>query len=268
MQEEAIGGQSVAARPSNFLVITFEILGEVVVEHETDVGLVDAHAEGDGCHHDHRVFAGEPLLVLFASRVVQARMVREDGPAESPEIGGELIDLASGGAIDHPRLIPVLFKKIDCLMERIAAWLGCQEKIGPVETADELPGSIDLEKLADVLPDARGGGGRQGQAHGGGKTVSDFSQLAVFGAEIVSPLGDAVGFIHGKACQAAILEQSQGFGSEQGFGSDIEQLQLSGARTVGGGDPISVFECAIEEGGWNIDEVQLIDLVLHEGDER
>ena len=40
VQEEAIGGQSVAACPTNFLVVTFEILGEVIVKHETDVGLV------------------------------------------------------------------------------------------------------------------------------------------------------------------------------------------------------------------------------------
>ena len=101
-----------------------------------------------------------------------------------------------------------------------------------------------------------------------GKRRRTVAQLAVFGAEIVSPLGDAVGFIDGQAGQAAILEQSQRFGSEQGFGGDIEQLQLSGACAVGGGDPIPVFKRAIEESGGNVEEVQLIDLVLHEGDER
>ena len=47
-EEFAGGGLAVAAGTADFLGVVFEGLGEVVVDDAADVGLVDAHAEGDG----------------------------------------------------------------------------------------------------------------------------------------------------------------------------------------------------------------------------
>ena len=46
--EDAAGRAAVPPSPPRLLVVPFHGLGEGVVDHETDVGFVDAHAEGYG----------------------------------------------------------------------------------------------------------------------------------------------------------------------------------------------------------------------------
>ena len=61
-----IGGQAVAAGAAGLLVIGFEALGQIEMGDEAHVGLVDAHAEGDGGDHDDAVFLEEAVLVALA----------------------------------------------------------------------------------------------------------------------------------------------------------------------------------------------------------
>ena len=58
-----IGGQAVAAGAAGFLVIALDALGQIEVRDEAHVGLVDAHAEGDGGDHHDALLAQEALLV-------------------------------------------------------------------------------------------------------------------------------------------------------------------------------------------------------------
>ena len=56
--------QPVAAGAAGFLVIGLQALRRVEMGDEAHVGLVDAHAEGDGRRHHHAVVLQEPALVL------------------------------------------------------------------------------------------------------------------------------------------------------------------------------------------------------------
>src|SRR5512143_1637028 len=64
--EQAMCRLSVPARPARFLVIGLDMPGEVGVDHEPDVRLVDAHAEGDGGHDHRRLVPVECLLIFLA----------------------------------------------------------------------------------------------------------------------------------------------------------------------------------------------------------
>ena len=46
-QQQAIAGQAVAAGAAGFLIVALDVFRQVVVDDPADVGLVDAHAEGD-----------------------------------------------------------------------------------------------------------------------------------------------------------------------------------------------------------------------------
>ncbi len=52
----------VASGPADLLGVALQALGQIVVVDVADVGLVDAHSEGDRGHHDHPVRGHELLL--------------------------------------------------------------------------------------------------------------------------------------------------------------------------------------------------------------
>ena len=70
--------------------------------------------------------------------------------------------------------------------------------VGTVETADKLARLLQLQALDDFLAGALVGGCGQGDAWNLWKLFRQYPQLQVIAAEIMSPLGDAVGFINGK----------------------------------------------------------------------
>ena len=75
IKHHAVAFQAVAARTPRFLVVAFERLGRVIVNHKPNVGLVNAHSEGN-CGADYvHFFVQKSVLVAHARRRVQARVV-------------------------------------------------------------------------------------------------------------------------------------------------------------------------------------------------
>src|SRR5216684_3506376 len=60
-------------------------IGAVEMGDEADIGLVDAHAEGDGRDHDDALLFEEPVLVALARSGIHAGMVGERGAALGAE---------------------------------------------------------------------------------------------------------------------------------------------------------------------------------------
>ena len=54
------------------------------------------------------------------------------------------------------------------------------------------------ELLDDVMADALGGAGGKGGDRAVGEKFAEAAELAIFGAEVVAPLGDAMGFVNGE----------------------------------------------------------------------
>ena len=53
-KEHAFAGEPVTSSPAGFLIITFDIFWQIVMDYEADVRFVDAHSEGDGgANHVH-----------------------------------------------------------------------------------------------------------------------------------------------------------------------------------------------------------------------
>ena len=87
VKQQAIRPQAVPPGTANFLVIALQVLGEVSVKDEPDVGLVDAHAESNRRHHQRRFAVEEALLVPTTHSVIQAGVVGQGGPAVCVEAG-------------------------------------------------------------------------------------------------------------------------------------------------------------------------------------
>ena len=63
-QQQAFARQTVAAGAAGFLIITFDVFRQIVVDHETHVRFVDAHAEGDGGANHARLVAEKCFLIF------------------------------------------------------------------------------------------------------------------------------------------------------------------------------------------------------------
>ena len=102
-----VGGRTVAAGAAGLLVIALDALRQVEVRHEAHVGLVDAHAEGDGRDHHDAVLALEACLPLGAGRGVEARVVGEGRDALGLQPLGRLVHALARQAVDDARLTGV-----------------------------------------------------------------------------------------------------------------------------------------------------------------
>jgi hypothetical protein len=85
VQEDGAGGEAVAAGSADLLVVGLDGAGEGDVDDGADVGLVDAHAEGDGGDDDLELAGEEVALDALAGGGVEAGVV---GGGVGSEHGG------------------------------------------------------------------------------------------------------------------------------------------------------------------------------------
>ena len=95
-----VGGLAVAAGAAGLLVVGLDALRQIEMRDEAHVGLVDAHAEGDGGDDDDAVLAQEALLVARADAARPGRRDRAGRQSRRREPGGRLLDLRARQAID------------------------------------------------------------------------------------------------------------------------------------------------------------------------
>ncbi len=159
-------------------------------------------------------------------------MIWADGIPPRCKIGGEFIHLPAREAVDDARLIFVAFEDLDGLLDRVALLDDFNVEILAVETGDEFVGRGELERGTDVLPYPRRGCGRERQADRIREAISHFDELAIFGAEVVPPLRDAVGFVDREQGNFQSREKREDARGEQRFGRDVEQLHFAALHVV------------------------------------
>ena len=227
-----MGWQAVAAGAPDLLVVALDAFGQVVMHHEAHIGLVDAHPEGDRRHDDLDIIPDEGFLVAAALIILQPGMVGADGIAFAGEGFAQFIHLPPGETVDDAGLILVTFQKAYGLDGGVA--LGCDFDIQvfPVEAGYELIRVGKVQGGFDVAAYARGGGGGQRQADRLRELPAYLHQLAVLGAEVVTPFGDAVGFIDGQAGDGDALQQVEQARGQQCFRGHVQQFDLAPAHVA------------------------------------
>ncbi len=189
---------AVASGPADFLRVVLQALGQVVVIHVADVRLVDAHPEGNGGHHDPVVRGEEPVLDGCAGVGVQPGVV---SACVQGGVGKQLRDALG-------RLLP---RDVDdgrpgrsigeagqqgLVTVQLGSGRQQQRQVRPIEARPHRTLRGDLKHPADVLQHARRGGGRQRQNTLRARRPRKTGQLQVVRAEVVAPLGNAVGLVH------------------------------------------------------------------------
>ena len=270
-QKQAARGPAVAARPARLLVVGLEAAGQVVVDHEADVGLVDPHAEGGGGHDDLRPALHERLLGRAAVVGEHPGVVGGGAPAR---LGGDrlghFLRSLSGRGVNDPAA-GCLAEKLDQHVDLLAiASRGPDlvEEVGPGEPGDEDPRPIQVELLDDVAAHGVGGRGRQRDRGRLAQHPAEVSEAGVVGPEVVPPLADAVGLVDRQQLQPHRPDRLQEAAAAKAFGHDVDQLVLACRHPVQARAQLGHRERAVDQRHRQPQGLELIDLVLHQGDQR
>ncbi|VVN41375.1 hypothetical protein PS682_05506 [Pseudomonas fluorescens] len=260
--------QTITAGTPGFLVVRLEGLGQVHVRDEAHVGLVDAHAERNGGHHDQAFLVEEALLVSRTRFVGQAGVIRQRRVALLAQERRHFVDLLARQAIDNPRIAAPLGEERQQLLARLLLGHDAVENVRPVETRQEALGVLQMQALDDFFAGALVGSGRQSDARHIGKQLRQLAKLQIFAAEIMAPLRYAVGFIDGEQGDFQALQKGQHARLHQALGGQVEHLHFTAL------DPRSQVALLLgTEGGVqgrrsNTEFFEGRDLVVHQRDQR
>ena len=196
IHQPGLGRLIVAPGAAGLLIVRLHAAGQVQMSDKAHIGLVDAHAKGHGRHHDNAVLAQETRLVTGAQAGLQARVVGQRREALCREPGGGGLDLPARQAIDDAAFFPVGGQEAQQLFFGILPGRHAVADIGPVKAAHKHLGLPEREAGGNISAGLHGGGGGQGHARHGRKGRRQLVQKQVVLAEIMPPLGNAVGLVN------------------------------------------------------------------------
>ena len=93
VEQKCLARQAVTPRAPDFLIILFERLRHVVVNHEAHIRLVNSHSECERGNHNLHLVADKFRLMVGTHLVGKPRVIIQHGIAEPVEFFGEFIDL-------------------------------------------------------------------------------------------------------------------------------------------------------------------------------
>ena len=254
-------------RAPGLLVVGLQALGQIHVGHEAHVRLVDAHAEGDGGHHYQALLLEEPVLVLRAHVLVQARVVGQGVVALPPQPLGQVLDPAAGQDVDDAAVPLVLRDEPVELLPGVLLGRHRVADLRAIEAGGEDPVRGQVQPLHDVPPGGLVRGGGEGQAGHPREALLEDGELLVLGAEVVPPHGDAVGLVDGEQGDPDLGEELQGGVHEQPLRRDVEEIEAPGAK--GSQDVAALVRGhrGVERTGLHPQLDEGLHLVAHERDE-
>ena len=262
---------TITAGTTGLLIIAFERLRYVVMDHETHVGLVDTHTKGDGGNDNIDSLHKEVVLRLRAGSAVKTGMIGSRLDIISTEHLGQVLHLLARQAIDDATLAWMLLDKAhDILVNLLGLGTYLVIEVGTVERALKLLGINNAQTLLDIGAHLIGGCGRQGDDRSIAYLVDNRTDAAILRTEVMSPLRDTMGLVDGIERDLHRLEKLHILFFRQRLRGYIEQLRTSftdiflhqiGSRLV---------ERRVQKMGRTFMFAEMGDkvhLVLHQGDE-
>ena len=161
-QQQRVRREAVAPGAADLLIIALDGIGRIGVGDEAHVRLVDAHAEGDGRHHDDALAREERVLMRRALLAALPRVIGQRVEAEAAKIAREHIHLAAGVAINDSARSGVALHEIGELAQSVAPLAKGQRKIFAGEGTQEHSWRMWEQKRRDVVSRMRAGAGGHG----------------------------------------------------------------------------------------------------------
>ena len=188
--------------------------------HDSHVRFVDTHAEGVGSHHDAHLVLPPVVLALLLDLEIQAGMICRGRYAGGLQEGCNLARALAAAHIHYGRA-----GRAAEYVQHLADLGGCRAyyvgQVAARETHPEQGRILHGEVMADVLCHLGRGGGGQRQYGSLRRDGPQRADIEVGGAEIVSPLRDAVCFVYHDKADVKHPQPVHELLGLQTFGSDV-----------------------------------------------
>ena len=187
---------AVATGAPSLLEIRFDAVGGFDMYHQSHVGFVDTHTECVGGHH-HPYLVGLPVALSFVADTVGKTSMIECGVdiVLAEEIR-QFLGLLSVAHVDDGTSVDLVedMYHLGRLIFGVPHDVG---KIAALKTHAEHILCPEMQFVLDIIHDSRCGSCRKRKHRFAGHHIPYIRNLKVGGAEVISPLRDTVGFIHG-----------------------------------------------------------------------
>ena len=220
-----IGGQAIAPGAARLLIIALHIFRQVQMGDEPHIRLVDAHAEGDSRDNDHRIVFKESCLRRLSRRRLQSGVIGERNAPGRGNLGGNLLYLFPGHAIDDARILVMLrFDEVEQLRRAIVLCRQAVADIRPVKS-----GAVDFpegkpEPLDNILLRRLVSRRGEGEARNVWKFLMEDGKSQIFRAEIMAPLRDAMRLVNREERNLRARDKIEKTAGEQPFRRDVKEF--------------------------------------------
>ena len=263
---------AVASCATRFLIIALKTLRYVVVYDEAHVGFVDAHAEGYGSHDDVDALHEEVVLRLRACSRVEAGVISRRLYVVGFQHGSQFLHLLARDAVDDAALARVLFDEFNDLLVDVVRLLShLIIKVSAVERALEFLRVGYAQTLLYVHAHLVGGCSRERYDRSCANLVYRRAYVAVFGAEVVTPLRYAVRLVDGVERNLERTEELQVVLFVERLRRHIKQFCAALVHILVhliDGSAVERRVQIVSHAGFLAESVHYIHLVLHQRDER
>ena len=280
-QQVAAGRVAIAAGAARLLVVGFDALGHVVVDHVAHVGLVDAHAKGVGGNHHLDIVVDKGALALATGIVAHAGMVAANANAAGAQCLGKLrgqrINCLAGRTIHDAALARMRDHVVahPGSLGLVAHLLATKVEVLAIEARHHGRGVLQAKHLLNVRAHTLGRRSGKGRHDGALRQgIDKLANLQVSGTEILAPLAHAVGLVNGHERHAnaggtrSLLRKGQKTRLEQALGRHIHKLVAALARPLEHGVLLGRSKAGVEIAGSRTRREQRTGLVLHKRQQR
>ncbi len=104
---------AISSGPTGFLIVTFERLGDIVVDYKSHIGFVNTHAKRDGGNDYIHFLEKERILIGRPGGSIHTGMIRKSLDVVYLQNLGEFLDLLSAQAVDYSALAGIGLDELD-----------------------------------------------------------------------------------------------------------------------------------------------------------
>ena len=266
-QHQALRRLAVAPGASDLLAVVLDGLGQVEVHHLADIGLVDAHAEGDGGDDAGQASAHEVRLQSLAGLTVEPGVVGGDLEPGGLEVGRQAFGALLQGDVDNGAAVAESWRQPTGQMA--SPVVGGQRgdgkvQIGAVEAGGDDIVRRDIEASTHVIDDLGRGGGGQQQHLVDAELPAIVGQFLVVRAKIMSPFRQAVGLVDHHQGDPHVAQEGAKAFIAQAFDRYHQHLELAVAGRCHDLPSLIAILTRIDAGGGDTARGQRRQLVLHQ----